>query len=398
MKNRKKEKMSKLKKRLITILIVIAFILLAILIQRLIYHKIDEENPVSKVQNNASEPAAEENKTEEPKEEKELVDDGEIKVVPTMNDEILGNAAWCGTLQLAWNDLMEKSGGELIFDPEITMATNLNKKDFTKENVSEDDYYQTYGLQTKKLKEKIEKNLKDKFDETSDILDDFQWYDTEKEAGSTYFFYAILKKVFNFEYVFEDLDDGIFENGKYKDVKYFGVTTSTDERVREQIRILYYNNDEDFAVSLKTKEGEDIILCNNPEGKNFKEIYDNINNKNKKYSGMRILEDIDDFKMPNLKFDLKETYDEFVGKSFTTENGSTGSINQMVQTIKLELNKKGGKLKSEAAISADITSAIEEPKTPKHLYLDDSFVMFLVEEDKDTPYFAVKISDISKFQ
>lgn len=398
MKNRKKEKMSKLKKRLITILIVIAFILLAILIQRLIYHKIDEENPVSKVQNNVSDPAAEENKTEEPKEEEKLVDDGEIKVVPTMNDEILGNAAWCGTLQLAWNDLMEKSGGELIFDPEITMATNLNKKDFTKENVSEDDYYQTYGLQTKKLKEKIEKNLKDKFDETSDILDDFQWYDTEKEAGSTYFFYAMLKKVFNFEYVFDDLDDGIFENGKYKDVKYFGVTTSTDERVRSQIRILYYNSDDDFAVSLRTKEGEEIILCNNPEGKNFKEIYDNINNKNKKYSGMRILEDIDDFKMPNLKFDLKETYDEFVGKSFTTENGSTGSINQMVQTIKLELNKKGGKLKSEAAISADITSAIEEPKTPKHLYLDDSFVMFLVEEDKDTPYFAVKISDISKFQ
>lgn len=398
MKNRKKEKMSKLKKRLITILIVIAFILLAIFIQRLIYHKIDEENPVSKVQNNTSEPVAEENKTEEPKEEEKLVDDGEIKVVPTMNDEILGNAAWCGTLQLAWNDLMEKSGGELIFDPEITMATNLNKKDFTKENVSEDDYYQTYGLQTKKLKEKIEKNLKDKFDETSDILDGFQWYDTEKEAGSTYFFYAILKKVFNFEYVFEDLDDGIFENGKYKDVKYFGVTTSTDERVREQIRILYYNNDEDFAVSLKTKEGEDIILCNNPDGKNFKEIYDNINNKNKQYSGMRILEDIDDFKMPNLKFDLKETYGEFAGKSFTTENGSTGSINQMVQTIELELNKKGGKLKSEAAISADITSTIEEPKTPKHLYLDDSFVMFLVEEDKDTPYFAVKISDISKFQ
>ena len=398
MKNRKKEKMSKLKKRLITILIVIAFILLAIFIQRLIYHKIDEENPVSKVKNNTSEPVAEENKTEEPKEEEKLEDDGEIKVVPTMNDEILGNAAWCGTLQLAWNDLMEKSGGELIFDPEITMATNLNKKDFTKENVSEDDYYQTYGLQTKKLKEKIEKNLKDKFDETSDILDDFQWYDTEKEAGSTYFFYAILKKVFNFEYVFEDLDDGIFENGKYKDVKYFGVTTSTDERAREQIRILYYNNDEDFAVSLKTKEGEDIILCNNPDGKNFKEIYDNINNKNKQYSGMRILEDIDDFKMPNLKFDLKETYDEFARKSFTTENGSTGSINQMVQTIKLELNKKGGKLKSEAAISADITSAIEEPKTPKHLYLDDSFVMFLVEEDKDTPYFAVKISDISKFQ
>ena len=112
---------------------------------------------------------------------------------------------------------------------------------------------------------------------------------------------------------------------------------------------------------------------------------------------MRILEDIDDFKMPNLKFNLEEKYKDLTGKSFTTEN-SEGAINAVIQTIEFELNKKGGKLKSEAAISADVTSAIEEPKTPKHLYLDDSFVMFLVEEDKDTPYFAVKISDISKFQ
>lgn len=398
MKNRKLEKRNKLKKKLITILVVIVFIAIAILIQRLIYHKIDEENPVSNAPKNETLASQEENKQEENKTEETVVeDDGQIKVVPTMNDEILGNAAWCGTLQLVWNDLMEKAGGELIFDPEITMATNLNKKEFTKENISENDYYQTYGLQTEKLKEKIEKNIKEKVNEKSDILDDFDWFKTEKEAGNCYFFYAMLKKVFNFEYVFDDLDDGIFENGKYKDVKYFGVTTSTDERVRSQIRILYYNSDDDFAVSLRTKEGEEIILCNNPEGKNFKEIYDNINNKNKKYSGMRILEDIDDFKMPNLKFNLEEKYKDLTGKSFTTEN-SEGAINAVIQTIEFELNKKGGKLKSEAAISADVTSAIEEPKTPKHLYLDDSFVMFLVEEDKDTPYFAVKISDISKFQ
>ena len=396
---RKRDK-NKLKRKLITFLVVVLFIALAILIQRLIYHKIDSENPTNDVTSVAQEEntSAEGQDTENTIEEPVVEDDGEIKVVPTMQDTLTKNATWCGTLQLVWNDLMEEAGGELIFDPVITMAENLNKKEFTSDDISEEDYYQIYGLQTEELKETIEKEIKEKFDEESDILDSFEWFKTDEEAADTYFFYAILKKVFTFEYEFEDLDNGTFENGEYEDVEYFGVKSDSDDRVKRQIRILYYNSDDDFAVSISTKEGENIILCNNPEGNNFKEIYDNINTKNREYSGIRILEDEDDFKMPNLKIDLEETYEELTGKEFTTEN-KEGKINQVLQTIQLELNKKGGTLKSEAGMSAQVTSAIvEEESTPKHLYLDDSFVMFLVEEDKDTPYYAAKITDITKFQ
>lgn len=399
----KKEKTSKIKRKIITFLIVVFFIALAILIQRLIFHKINSENEAkmatlneTKKENTVTDENVvnNENQTEENKNET----NEEIGVVPTMQDELLSDATWCGTLQLVWNDLMKEAGGELIFDPSITMAENLNKKEFTSDDISEDDYYQTYGLQTKKLKETIEKEIEEKFDEKSDILDSFEWFETEKEAGNNYFFYAILKKVFTFEYEFEDLEKGTFEDGKYENIEYFGTSSDTDDRVKRQIRILYYNNDEDFAVSISTKENENIILCNNPEGKNFKEIYDNINTKNKQYSGIRILEDKDDFKMPNIKIDLEESYDDLVGKEFKTEK-SEGRISQVLQTIQLELNKKGGTLKSEAGISADITSAIiTDEKTPKHLYLDDSFVMFLVENDKDTPYYAAKITDITKFQ
>ena len=30
--------------------------------------------------------------------------------------------------------------------------------------------------------------------------------------------------------------------------------------------------------------------------------------------------------------------------------------------------------------------------------IDDTFAIFLIEDDKDTPYFAGKITDITKFQ
>ena len=34
----------------------------------------------------------------------------------------------------------------------------------------------------------------------------------------------------------------------------------------------------------------------------------------------------------------------------------------------------------------------------RNFYLDDDFIIFLKEEDKDKPYFAAKINDITKFE
>jgi hypothetical protein len=34
----------------------------------------------------------------------------------------------------------------------------------------------------------------------------------------------------------------------------------------------------------------------------------------------------------------------------------------------------------------------------RNFYFDQEFVLFLKEQDKDLPYLAVKVSDISKFQ
>ena len=57
------------------------------------------------------------------------------------------------------------------------------------------------------LKEQIENGIKEKFNETSDILDDFV-FDGDPNK---YFLYAMLKKEFEFENEFDELDDGKFE-------------------------------------------------------------------------------------------------------------------------------------------------------------------------------------------
>ena len=73
------------------------------------------------------------------------------------------------------------------------------------------------------------------------------------------------------------------------------------------------------------------------------------------------------------------------------------SIEKAIQTIEFELDRTGGKIKSEAGMMNKIESAMLADE-PREFYIDDTFVIFLIEEDKQAPYFAGLINDITKFQ
>ena len=107
---------------------------------------------------------------------KELTNTEGIVKLMTLEDEVTDNAIWCGTFQLIWNDLKnDLAKQDIVFTPQLKVVENLNKETFTAENLSESDYYKTYGTPTIELKNKIEEEIKKKFNETSDILNDFNW-------------------------------------------------------------------------------------------------------------------------------------------------------------------------------------------------------------------------------
>ena len=127
-----------------------------------------------------------------------------------------------------------------------------------------------------------------------------------------------------------------------------------------------------------------------------------MNNEEAKYTGSKIFEDIDEFKAPKLTFNEKREYKELAHKLFRTADGGLAQIEKAIQSIKFSLDEKGGEIKSEATIDLKkVNSAvepIEERKEPRYFYVDDTFALFLREKGKSKPYFARKISDITKFQ
>ena len=329
-----------------------------------------------------------------------------ITVVPTMNDIITTDSSWCGTFQLVWNDMKnEVVKKDIVFNPQLDMVKNLNKEDFNESMLSEDYYFKIYGLKTLELKEQIENGIKEKFNQTSDIIDDFDWSEDALDnpndtSTKRYFFYTMLYRKFEFLQEFDKLDNDKFGN-EYKDVEYFGIDKNTENSVGNQITVLYYNSKDDFAILINTKTNDEVIFCKTPTGNNFNEIYKNMNDESSKYTGSKSFKDIDEFKAPKLTFNEKREYTELEIKPFEIADNHTGQIEKAIQTIKFSLDEKGGEIKSEAAIDmTDISSADLKLKKdePRYFYVDDTFAIFLREKGKSKPYFAGRVNDITKFQ
>jgi len=333
----------------------------------------------------------------------------EINIVPTLLDEVSNDTVWCATFQLVWNDMQnEVIKQPIVFDPQLEIVENLNEQSFTEDDISDEYYYKIYGLKTLKLKEEIENGIKEKFNQTSDILDMVNWSDAPEDDDGysndlkNYIFYAMLYREFNFDKVFTVLDNDEFKGSEktYSDIEYFGIDETTDSMVYNQVDVLYYNSEDDFAVILNTKEGDQVLLTKGENGDTFKEIYDNVRKQELKYKGLDHFTSLDTLKVPKIQFDLLKEFTELEDKMFKDKDKNEYMIGQAFQTIKFELNEKGGKIKSEAAIVSKEMAArpVSEPEE-RNFNCDGTFTMFLIDgENDDKPYFAVTIDNISLYQ
>lgn len=325
-----------------------------------------------------------------------------ITIVPTMDDKITTDSSWCATFQLVWNDMKnEIVKTDVVFNPQLEMVENLNKETFKENMISNEYYFKTYGLKTKKLKEEIEKGIKEKFNQTSDILKDFDWSEEALDDPTSsdirrYFFYTMLYREFEYKSKFSVLDNAKF--GEYEDIKYFGVNKNSKEAVRKQIEVLFYNSENDFAVKIKTKDNDEVIFYKNPEGETFKEIYDSMMKKTNEYEESRDFSEKDFFMAPILSFNVKREYKELENKKFNTADGNIAMIEKAIQSIKFSLDETGGKVKSEAGVDSWKTTSMAEEEKTRYFNVNDTFALFLKEETKDVPYLALRVDDITKYQ
>lgn len=311
-----------------------------------------------------------------------------IEVLPTMNTQSTAqNRIWVGTFQLVWNELTDKivKAPVKFLDFDSQMANNLNQKQFKKSNLNEKSYYVKSGIVSPALKAEIEKNIKSKFHETSDILKMFDFtYNPEK-----IFVYAMLKKDFRFTNAFDKLATGNFGNSQEK-VKYFGINDNSNPKLYKNVNVLFYNDDNDFAVKLYTKGKDEVLLYRTNDDKTFDKYYAELNDKTAKYNGDKNFVKNDTLTIPDIKLYQETSFNELEGHQIV---GTNMQIDKTIETVDFRMNNKGVKLKSEAAIMLRCMSLA--PREGRDFTFNNNFVLFLIEKDQNTPYYAMKVSDVA---
>ena len=177
-------------------------------------------------------------------------------------------------------------------------------------------------------------------------------------------------------------------NGSVENVKYFGIEYGSSNRLKENVEVLFYNDISDFAVKLKTKENEEIILYLNNSNLSFNDLYNEINKKTKLYNGNKNLLEDESLRIPYIYVNTTINYSELCNKEIKFTNGM--HISNAVQNVIFSLNEIGGNLISEGVIK-DQAQGISE--SIRHFVYTKPFVIFLKETDKELPYFALKVDN-----
>ena len=297
------------------------------------------------------------------------------------------NNIWIGSFQLAWNEFLDEVvKGEVTFeDGESDLVNELNKKIFTKDMLNKDDYYIKVGKTTPELRENILNDLKYRFSvKSSSILDEINFDATEK----SYTIYSMLLKNFEFVQPFDKLYATRFKDYEEK-VEYFGINNFSDEKLNGNVEVLFYNDNNDFSVKLKTKENDEIILYRTNNTDSFDNLYKEVVDKSNKFNGNKNFTEDDELKVPYINVDTVINYDELCGRIIKGTDGMY--ISNALQNVKFTLNERGGNLTSEAGVKDEYK---EENEEARYFYFTDSFIIFMKENDKNLPYFGLRINDI----
>lgn len=300
---------------------------------------------------------------------------------------------WIGTFQLVFNDMKNniiKHDIKFVGEKPTADLKGLNREEFTSDMLDISSYYKSYGKTSIEEKNKIKQALIEKFNTKSDIIDTLDW----SEGDGKYYAYAMIKKDFEFLNEFDKLEKSSFNNsiGKYD---FFGIGNNSSKNLYNNLNILFYKGKDNYAIELLTKTGEKIYLYRTNSNKSFKKIYEKMEEEKNNYKENAAFRSSDTLRIPNLNFEKIRNYKELCNK---TIEGTNLYFSDALETIKLELNNKGGKVKSEAVIMTKLTAIPTIKKTePRHFNFDKTFVMFLVDKDKKDPYLALQVHDLNIF-
>lgn len=211
---------------------------------------------------------------------------------------------------------------------------------------------------------------------------------------------AFFNKTLPFTSKLQKIDDGLVFN-KAK-VSAFGMQSFDEEAVKFS-QILYYKDDDHFALRLIPKDDQHEILLIKGIG-NVVTLSEAVKKTNEiialgmkekldsKISWKYSLNEIDIFSIPEIKFNIENNYRDIEGQVFTT-NKDNHFVETAYQRTGFILNENGAVVESYAVISTDTADAKPIKIEPKKMIFDKPFFIIVKRRKSENPYFVMYVQN-----
>lgn len=303
------------------------------------------------------------------------------------------NVLWCGTFQLAWNEMCTLLGEDIHFAVDPPMVTPLNKKTFVRDHIDDASHVSLAGFVRNGILQKIPQALKEKFggQAAPHYLPDPGLSPRPQDIVA----YSYLFKHLEFAKHFERLDEAL-PFGEKK-VSAFGLAEykPAHEAIFPQVSILEYNGPDDFIIELKSKAEEDqLILAKiRPSGTLGETVEDVLARIGSATPTPMVSGDV--LAVPRFNFDLTRIYTELTNRLLVVKNPKVAKdllLLSAIQNIRFQVDEKGVRLRSESHTSFGCAARVE-PQTQHYLILDKPFLVMMKRVDADAPYFALWVDN-----
>ena len=322
------------------------------------------------------------------------------------------NLIWCGTFQMAWNECMKLTGGPLHLQPDLPLAADLNRREFTRTFADEKNCIAIADFVSNDVYGQIERALR-----TIASPGDYAAHRPDRTYAvrpHDIVAYAYLQTDLKFPVPFERLDDKLSFRGT--PVRAFGIDPEAkpgQERLLAQIWVHAYASREDFVVELDSSlKGHRLILARvSPDTSLLATIqavekrlvplpstrdWTRLTSEQREHVG----QPGDVLMVPKMAFDLTRSYTELAGRRLLPNKADLPRdllLQDAAQTIRFEMDEKGVRLRSHAQLSFGCSATVS-PRPVRWMACDGPFLLMLQREDAPLPYFAAWIANVELLQ
>ncbi len=315
-------------------------------------------------------------------------------IVPTLETAFPANrsAIWAATTNLAWKELHQLAGGDIVINGLPELSGELNRGIHLKPEMDQEHYYAAAGLKSRGIYEEVRQVLAKRFPSIK--------IPTPAESPlDSILAFACFKIAMKYQYAFlNDEEAMVFRDsvgGKTR-VKSFGIRKmeARYDTMRSQVGTFFHDGKGHYAIDISTGMSPyQVILACIERGPTLKETLENFDKTKSSIKQDLAFGSDSILSVPNMEWAIDHRYQQLIGKvAYGPKLPNLIEFSEALQHVEFRMDRTGVSVSSSMMDVASILNGDEVHRTGHYIF-DQPYVIIVRRRNVSDPIFVMWVDN-----